>query len=113
MIFRKPQAIKIEIQANVVWQVATDLESGTYIGVCPALNLNAIGDTWAEFVQCANEATTLLFEDLFKENELEAFLRRNGWAPKAPLPAPGSRVKFDVPFDFSRESMGAMIASTA
>lgn len=113
MIFRKPTAVKIEIQANVTWQVATDLESGTYIGVCPALNLNAIGDTWAEFVQCANEATTLLFEDLFNKNELDAFLRRNGWAPKAPLPAPGSKVKFDVPFDFSRGSLGAMIASTA
>lgn len=93
----------VQIQANLVWEAARDANTGVWIGVCRALNLNAIGDTWAEMQECANEAMTLLFTDLFVEGELPAFLRQNGWKESG-LPKRGTEPQFDIPVDWQRRS---------
>lgn len=93
----------VQIEAkNLVWQAHQDPQTGTWVGVCKALNLNAAGDTWAELQECANEAMSLLFADLLEEGELADFLHRNGWRLKTPLPKPGVQPRFDVPFDWNR-----------
>jgi predicted RNase H-like HicB family nuclease len=97
-VLKKKAAIIVRVQARLVWEVYHDAAAGKYIGVCRMLNLNAVGETWAELVECASEAMALLFEDLFQEGELEAFLRHYGWHPEVPLPAPGTRARFDIPF---------------
>lgn len=102
MFKRKP--VIVQIQAQILWEVHHDPESNKWIGVCRMLNLNAVGDTWGEFVECANEAMQLLFEDLFEDGELEEFLRLNGWHPQTPLPARGTRTRFDIPFDWERKA---------
>ena len=49
MAFRRP--VRVQIQAQVAWNFAYDAGAGVYVGVCPALNLHAIGDTWSELVR--------------------------------------------------------------
>ena len=90
--------VVVRIRAtNIVWRGVQDPKTGHWIGVCDALNLNAVGDTYLELQACANEAVALLMTDLFETGELEAFLRRNGWTPGGQLPHTGARVAFDVP----------------
>ena len=98
MIFGKPKQVTVQVQANVAWSVARDPQSGLWVGVCEPLGLNAIGETWIEFQQCAAEALGLLLVDLFEAGELDQFLRERGWSAQTPLPPRGKRVRFDVPF---------------
>ncbi|KKM70313.1 hypothetical protein LCGC14_1442010 [marine sediment metagenome] len=98
----QPTAV-VKIEANIQWKMHRDPETHTFTGVCEALHLNAVGDTWKEFQECANEAMELLFVDLFEDGELEQFLRINGWQLLTPLPARGQpEPQFDVPFSLDR-----------
>lgn len=101
----------IEVQANLVWNAHRDPKSGVWIGICEPLNLNAIGDTFAQMQECANEAMTLLFADLFEENELDAFLKQHGWRVD-PTPTPGGQVpQFDIPVDWRRQGQFSDMAA--
>ncbi len=100
-IFSKPKAILVRIEAKLVWEVSRDPATQTWIGVCRPLNLNAIGDTWAEFQECANDAIALLLTTLLREGEFESFLRRRGWVPSIVPPA-NANVRWDVPFDVQK-----------
>lgn len=94
--------VVVQIEArNIAWVGYRDPETGRWIGVCHSLNLNAAGDTFAELQASANEAMALLFEDLAAEGDLDQFLSRNGWTLKTPMPAAGTRVRFDVPADWN------------
>ena len=95
-IFRKKVLVRIE--AQVQWIAKYDVEARVYMGLCPALNLNAIGDTWIDFQECANEAMGALFMDLFRSGEFVQFMRVKGWQ-FSPLPAAGSAPRFDIPFE--------------
>ena len=100
-LFKKQ--VMVQIESNLLWEVVRDLHTGRFIGACRALNLNAVGDTWAEFQEGANEAIQVLLEDLFKEGELQEFLARNGWRALTPLPKRGAAApRFDVPFSLQR-----------
>jgi hypothetical protein len=94
----KAREMVVKIEGKVQWQVMYDQKAKVYIGVCPMLNLNAIGDTWIDFAQVANEAMGGLFLDLVQSNEFEAFMRAHGWH-WSPLPPPGVTPRFDLPFE--------------
>jgi predicted RNase H-like HicB family nuclease len=98
MFFRPARTITVRIDAKVQWSFAQDPDSGEWIGVCPDLNLNAVGDTFAELQQCVSEAMELLFLDLFREGQLEVFLRKHGWTPQIKLPKQGSTPRFDTSY---------------
>jgi hypothetical protein len=108
---KSSKTVTVEIEAKILWQVARDPDSGEWVGVCQMLNLNAIGDTWAEMMECANEAMGLLMDNLFQTGELDAFLRKNNWRPTTNLPAAGTKTRFDVPFDWERTSIGNVVAA--
>jgi hypothetical protein len=108
----RPRAVKVQFDATVTWHYAQDPETGAWIGVCPALNLNAVGDTWAEMQEAVVEATGLLFVDLFEAGELESFLREKGWHVSQ-LPKPGQRVQFDVPLNVSRAPIQELVPAGA
>jgi len=61
MFFGRARPTLVHIQAEITWQMARDPSGTTWIGVCPALNLNARGDTWGDVLDRANDATQLLF----------------------------------------------------
>lgn len=94
----------VQIVTNLVWAANRDPATGRWIGVCVPLNLNAVGDTWAELQEAANEAMGLLFTDLFEEGELATFLRQNGWQSQGPMPTSGRAPRFDVPVDWNRHA---------
>jgi hypothetical protein len=88
----------VRVEGNVTWQVAYDVAAKVYVGVCPQLNLNAIGDTWIEFQQIASESMAALFLDLVHAGEFETFVSKHGWHAQ-PLPQPGITPRFDIPFE--------------
>ena len=81
--FASGKSIVVQIQAQLAWHCFYDVSKNRWLAVCPPLNLNAVGETWAELQEYANEATQLLFEDLLAHDELDSFLRRHGWAAVA------------------------------
>ena len=101
MIFGRKEPAHVQITATLTWEVVQDPHTGQYIGVCRPLNLNGMGASWVEFQECANEAIQLLFQDLFEDDELEAFLRRNGWRMTGEV-QPGQTPVFDVPADITQ-----------
>ena len=109
-MFGWKNVVTVKIKANITWQMAHDEQSGMWIGACPALNLNALGETWIELQENASEALGLLLQDLFLENELEGFLRDRGWRSMTEIPPPGSKLNFDVPFSAEQEEMGTLLA---
>ena len=115
MFFRKDKTARqvvVRVEGNIQWEVARDPDTNVYIGVCRALNLNAIGDTWIEFQECANEALGALLLDLLRSGEFDAFMHANGWRSTA-LPGPGVTPRFDVPFDVQRTQMRELVAAHA
>ena len=111
-LFAKKQVL-VRIEAKLEWKVMRDPESGAWIGACPALNLNAVGDTWIDFQQCADETLDLLLRDLFNTGELHAFLREHGWRSVNELPPPGTHVRFDVPFETRRARFEDLVPAGA
>ena len=97
---RSSRIVHVRIHANVEWAFAQDPDSNEWIGICRELNLNAIGDTFAEVQQGASEAMDLLFRDLFRDGQLEAFLRQRGWTVQSQttLPKAGSAPRFDTSY---------------
>jgi predicted RNase H-like HicB family nuclease len=112
-VFFGKKPVTVQIEANVQWEVIRDAESGMWIGVCHALNLNAAGETWAELQACIAESIGLLLEDLFADGELDMFLRAQGWSPLGALPPRGDRVRFDVPFSLERRPAREFLAALA
>ncbi len=106
------KVIQIEAAVKVQWRVAQDPESGEYIGICDALNLNAAGDNWAEFLASASEAIEVLFDDLFHDDEVEGFLREHGWRMRGKLPRSG-KPRFEVPFDIEQHPFQELMAARA
>jgi predicted RNase H-like HicB family nuclease len=113
MIYRPAQSFRVRIEANVGWQFAQDPESGEWIGVCDVLNLNAMGETFREVQECASEAMQLLFLNLFKEGELEGFLRENDWTPQTPLPGRDSYPEFDTSYQSKVTRLRELVPSNA
>lgn len=95
----------VRIDAMVGWVVVHHHTSGTYVGVCKSLNLNAAGDTMEEFLDCANEAIELLFADLYETQELDAFLQEQGWT-RTGLPDQGQIPHFDIPLEIQHTRYG-------
>ena len=109
---KKQTVVQVEAN-NILWQGHQDPQTGLWVGICRALNLNAVGDTFAELQAMANEAMALLFTDLIEDNELAAFLRKNGWSLKSALPAPGTKPRFDIPADWNSRANLDQLVGTA
>ena len=113
-LFKKPTPFVIQIRATVFWQGFYNQKTRTWIGVCQALNQNAIGDTWGELQACANEAMQLLFADLVRTNEFDSFLREHGWTAQNSLAAASrAPLRFDVPTDWKQQSRYEELAHSA
>jgi hypothetical protein len=102
----------VQIEANLTWEVFRDPKTGRFIGVCRALNVNAVGDTWGEFQEAANETLQMLLAVLHKEGKLDAFLRRKGWSVMGRPPTPGTTPRFEVPFSLERKKRAEELVTT-
>ena len=92
--------ITIEVQTEIQWE-ASRTASGGWIAVCDALGLTTgvEGDSLNELMGLIDEACSLLFGDLLKDNELDEFLRSHGWQAVNLPSSPDEEVAFDVPWN--------------
>jgi predicted RNase H-like HicB family nuclease len=100
---RTPIRIAINVKTAVRWRTMRT-EDNVWIGVCDSLNLVVEGDSQSEMVEAAEQAITLLIQDLIHENDIGAFLRKQGWRPARRIPKSTSGIKFDVPLELVMEN---------
>lgn len=74
------------------------------MGVCPTLNLNALGETWGELQECANQAMTLLLAEQLASGTFDAFVRQHNWQVRYGVARSGTEARFDVPTDWKERS---------
>ena len=108
----KAKAQVIQIQATIVWFAHRDPDSGMWIGVCPTLNLNALGETWADLQDCANQAMALLFAERLAAGEFDAFVKHQNWQVRYGVSRTGSEPRFDIPTEWKERSRFADLAVT-
>ena len=87
--------------------MARDSRSGNWVGISSPLRVCAVGRTWEEFVVCASQALAGFLRTRFEAGDLELTLARHNWS--AELPPPGTKVRFDVPFEVRRTPLEALL----
>lgn len=90
----------VRCEGQVDWTAFLDAASGRWIGVCPALNLAAEGETWSELQAEANDALVQLMHELLEAGELAQFLSAHGWRAEVPPDVRASDVVIDIPAPF-------------
>ena len=91
--------VVIHVQSKLQWTAIVTESSGTWIAECEPLGLVVEGSTLDELHSLIEEACSLLFLDLFEDNELEMFLRRRGWEAHD-LPSENvDDLEFSVPWE--------------
>ncbi|MBI3492607.1 MAG: hypothetical protein HY047_12640 [Acidobacteria bacterium] len=85
------------MDANLQWNVQ-QANGGNWIGVCDPLKLTVQAETWADLMEDIGHTLDALLKDLLVSNELDRFLRDQGWKLLAAIPIRPDDVRFDVPF---------------
>lgn len=87
----------VRVDANVPWNVLK-AAGGNWVGVCQPLKLTVQAETWAELMEDIGLTLNALMHDLLESNELNRFLRDQGWTLIGRVPERFDDVRFDVPF---------------
>jgi predicted RNase H-like HicB family nuclease len=92
----------IAIEGQVEWKFFRDRASKYWVAVCEPLKQTASGETWAELNESIAQTLDLVFREVLERDELESFLRQQGWkiSRQEQLP-PSRKVRFDVPWKLS------------
>lgn len=69
----------VRCRGEATWRAERDPDSGRWVAVSDDLNLATEADTWKDLQVEIYEAMMLLFRDLLKHGELEAFFMKRGW----------------------------------
>jgi len=95
--------VRVQMQAQLVWQVTRDPKSDRWVAVCQPLLITAEAETWEKLTALMNEEVNALLRALLETGELDQFFRDRGWQsmPETPLPktTPSEGIRFDVPMD--------------
>ena len=70
--------MRFSLSAQLAWRAWREAESQQWIGVCDALRLTALGNTWGELHQHADDIVDALFTDLLRTGDLDEYLKQ-GW----------------------------------
>lgn len=106
MFFGKKARVLVRIETQVQFKVARDPETGGWIAACDALSITTSGETWDDLWEDAAEAIQAMLTDLFEDQELEQFLRENGWQLReGAFPHQTDTVpRFELPFTLNAPS---------
>lgn len=88
--------IVVQIEANVPWQTRR-ATGGNWIAVCDPLRLTLQAETYADLMEDIGLTLDALLKDLLRTNELDRFLRDQGWTMVGSVPRRDD-IRFDVPF---------------
>ena len=69
----------INIEGQVQWEIGRDGRSGDIVAVCKPLGMVMHGKDVLDLQTGINDSLNLLFRNLLRSGELEAFLRAHGW----------------------------------
>ena len=86
----------VRVNANVQWKIKQ--AKGGWIGICDPLKLTVQSESWANLMEDIALSLDALLKDLVETNELNKFLRDQGWQLMGALPAKMENARFDVPF---------------
>lgn len=89
--------IVIRVTANVQWQWRVS-SGGNYVAMCDPLKITLQAASWIELMEDISSSLDALLKDLLESQELDAFMREQGWSSLAPIPARPKGMRFDVPF---------------
>jgi hypothetical protein len=87
----------VRINGNVQWQWRVGA-GGNYVAMCDPLKITLQAASWIELMEDISSSLDALLRDLLESQELDAFMREQGWSLVAPIPARPKGVRFDVPF---------------
>lgn len=89
----------IHIDAAIPWD-CRKASGGDWIADCEPLGLTVQSSRYSELAEDIGDALDLLFRELLRSDELDAFLASHGWTRvMAPLPRDFADAFFDVPFE--------------
>jgi hypothetical protein len=107
----------VRIDAQLGWEVARDLRSDRWVGLCRPLGITAEAETWEKLAGAMGEVVNELMRDLLADGELPAFLKDLGWQSSAetPIPkvVPPEGIAFDVPMDILVKSASELSCAHA
>ncbi len=87
----------VRIDGKVNWRCFR-AKSGSWIGICDPLRLTIEADSWFDLMEDIGQGLDALMRELLATNELDRFLREQGWNLIGPMPAPAENLRFDLPF---------------
>jgi hypothetical protein len=91
------QQLIIRVQGNVSWKCFLSKE-GVWIAICDPLRLTLQADTFGDLMEDIAMTLNAIFRDLLISNELDKFLRDQGWELAGQMPNSMDDVRFDMPF---------------
>jgi len=90
---------RIQGQGQFVWIVHRG-PSGRWVAVCDPMKLVTEADSLDELYSVIDESMQLLLIDIFRDNELDRYLRELGWqAVNLPRSETPEEIQFDVPWE--------------
>jgi predicted RNase H-like HicB family nuclease len=87
----------IRIQGKVGWR-AVRTKGGNWVAACNPLKITLQSETWAELMEDIALALDAVLKEMLKSNELDRFLKDQGWKLLGTVPNQRQKVRFDVPF---------------
>ena len=95
--------VTIHVESNLQWK-AIHSESGVWVAACEPLGVTMEADTLDELYEVIGESCSVLFLDLYEDDQLDSFLRSRGWsASDLPESTSGKPVEFEVPWNLVAE----------
>ena len=86
----------ITITGMAPWTIRRDPDTGRYVGSCDVLNLSTEGDTWNEITIMTQDAVRSLFDALYREGDLEDFLKQRGFSIDTKFVKKDEPPEFDI-----------------
>lgn len=101
--------MKVQVEANVQWKSIRTADGAHWVATCDPLSLTVQSESFAELMEDIALTLDAMLRDLLSTNELDAFLKNNGWqllSQNVALASQAEDVRFDVPFGVITEQSG-------
>ena len=92
-------SIHIRMQSEIQWIATASEVPGLWVAHCKPLGISLTADSLDEMHSLIDEASQLLFLDLFEDNELDRFLTERGWESSIAPTDKTDDIEFLVPWN--------------
>jgi hypothetical protein len=91
----------VRVNGKVEWR-AGRTKGGNWVAICDPLKLTLQAKTWADLMQDISLTLNAMLKDLLSSNELNQFMKDQGWKLVQSIPARQEDIQFDIPFFFAK-----------